>query len=298
MCTPKRAKELSDELCALRRVVTSEEALSGNERFPGPLMPDWLFRILGYRGGEGVERAEAITWPHSTETDPDSLREARSRIEELLEDHSIQFNGAGEEGLPHISQAWSVAHLDPEIRQANVETLGSIADVLCEYPHMRCEVHGGQGTSVRPQPRSPPSSSSMRSCRPTKARWTRSRCCAQACVRELVALGVPAEQLFMTALGQGGKIAVDFVPEGDMGGEMRFGTVPLRFVPTSKLGLQGWRTLHSRPTATSTRCRTVTASTAPCEHREKPSDVDQPAAPRYAAGRAKARSCPLGAAAG
>lgn len=282
VCTPKRAKELSDELCALRRVVTSEESLSGNERFPGPLMPDWLFRILGYRGGEGVERAEAITWPHSTETDPDSLREARSRIEELLEDHSIQFNGAGEEGLPHISQAWSVAHLDPEIRQANVETLSSIADVLCEYPHMRCEVHGETG-HVRSAPTALASFLELDAELPADVKSAMDSLAmlrAQACVRELVALGVPAGQLFATALGQGGKIAVDFVPEGDMGGEMRFGTVPLRFVPTSKLGLQGWRTLHL-----ALNCHfdplphRYCQHSGPCEHREKPSDVDQPAKP-------------------
>jgi hypothetical protein len=148
VCTPKRAKDLSTELTALRRVVTSEETLSGNERFPGPLMPGWLFRILGHRGGD-VERPTPISWPEVSEDDPRALREARSRIQELLEDHSIAFNGAGEDGLPHISQAWSVEHLDPATHQANMETLDGIAEILREFSHLRCaRVHVSRLPSV------------------------------------------------------------------------------------------------------------------------------------------------------
>ena len=71
-----------------------------------------------------------ISWPAVADDDPRALREARSRIQELLEDHRIEFNGAGEDGLPHVSQAWSVAHLDPATHQANVETLDGIAEIV------------------------------------------------------------------------------------------------------------------------------------------------------------------------
>ena len=51
-CTPLRARRLSEELETLRRVVTSDEALSGTGFWQGPLMPDWLFRTLCDRGPE------------------------------------------------------------------------------------------------------------------------------------------------------------------------------------------------------------------------------------------------------
>lgn len=96
----------------------------------------------------------------------------------------------------------------------------------------------------------------------------------------LVEMGVPPAQLYTTALGQGGKIAVDFIPEGDVGSELRFSTVPLRFIPTSRLGVDGWRTLHL-----AINCHfdplphKYCQHSGPCEHREKPSDVDQTTKP-------------------
>lgn len=96
----------------------------------------------------------------------------------------------------------------------------------------------------------------------------------------LIEMDVPPAQLYTTALGQGGKIAVDFIPEGDVGSELRFGTVPLRFIPTSRLGVDGWRTLHL-----AINCHfdplphKYCQHSGPCEHREKPSDVDQTSKP-------------------
>ena len=38
------------------------------------------------------------------------------------------------------AQAWNVEHTDPPTRHANLETLEGIADVLLDFPSLRCEV--------------------------------------------------------------------------------------------------------------------------------------------------------------
>ena len=113
---------------------------SAHSRFrQGPLMPDWLFRILGYREG-AIGRPAQIVWPAPVEHDPQALREAKSRIEEILEVHPIFFNGAGEDDLPSISQAWDVAHTDEATHVMNLESIRGIAEVLTDFPFLRCEV--------------------------------------------------------------------------------------------------------------------------------------------------------------
>lgn len=67
---------------------------------------------------------------------------------------------------------------------------------------------------------------------------------ARACLNSLVAHGVAPKQLYATALGQGGKIEVNFNIEGEIDGELRYAHVPIRFIPASGLELKGWRTLH------------------------------------------------------
>ena len=62
---------------------------------------------------------QELRWPEQQQLDPNALREARSRILELIE-VPIAFNGAGEEDLPSVEQAWSVHHTDALTRDANM----------------------------------------------------------------------------------------------------------------------------------------------------------------------------------
>ena len=55
------------------------------------------------------------------------------------------FNGAGEDGLPSVAQAWSVDHTDANTRQANRATLERIGRVLHDYKQLRFTVHGETG---------------------------------------------------------------------------------------------------------------------------------------------------------
>ena len=46
-------------------------------------------------------------------------RDAERRIKHFTETHDVCFNGAGEDNLPSIEQAWSIDHLDEVQRKAN-----------------------------------------------------------------------------------------------------------------------------------------------------------------------------------
>lgn len=74
-------------------------------------------------------------------------REAYGRIRKFMEENDVHFNGAGQDDLPSIAQAWSINHLDPRMRRANVDTLKGIAGILLDYPTMRCTVHGETGAA-------------------------------------------------------------------------------------------------------------------------------------------------------
>ena len=56
-------------------------------------------------------------------------KEAYARIRRYMEDHDVNFNGAGEDGLPRIEQSWSIHHTDPKVRRANEDTLKGIAGI-------------------------------------------------------------------------------------------------------------------------------------------------------------------------
>lgn len=123
------------------------------------------------------------------------------------------FNGAGEDGLPTITQAWSVRHLDETRHAANVATLQGIADILRDYPDLQCEVHGETGHA----PTAPrPLADHLRLHYHTDVQrimdyLARQR--AEACRAALVSMGVPERQLFVTHTGRGGNIKVEFVPQ-------------------------------------------------------------------------------------
>ena len=64
------------------------------------------------------------------------------------ETHDVLFNGAGEDGLPNVQQAWSIDHLDDGQRKANRATLRGIATILKDYKMIRCEVHGDRSSPL------------------------------------------------------------------------------------------------------------------------------------------------------
>ena len=78
--------------------------------------------------------------------------EARKKVEAVMEENDVFFNGAREERTQQsalgIAQAYSVHHLVPAMRGKNETTLSLIAAILNEYPDLFCEVKGttsGQG---------------------------------------------------------------------------------------------------------------------------------------------------------
>ena len=186
-----------------------------------------------------------IAWPSRKVHDPNAVRDARARIVALLE-IPLVFDGAGDEQLPSIEQAWSVDHTDAALRAQNREKLEGIAAVLREFETLRCEVHGETGLVVSAPLRladhlGRDAVTEAGECMDELARRR-----AEACKRAVVAYGVDESRLHVTATGQGGKIQVDFIPSGgDLDKKvLRFGHVPLRFVRADELGVRGWRTLH------------------------------------------------------
>ena len=227
------------------------------------LMPGWLFRIL-CDDGRAVRSDYTIcehglvkytcevcgggdggrAWEARPEDDPGALREARSRIEEILQDTEVKFNGAAEAGLPSVAQAWSIDHTDDAVAAENREIIAALAEVLCDYPALRFEVHGETGL-VQSAPEALASLLGLHPVNDVVAIMDElARRRAQACLDALVEYGVPRAQLLVTSQGQGGGVKVEFIPTGSLKPPKRFGHVPLRFVHVSELDNEGWRGLH------------------------------------------------------
>ena len=131
-----------------------------------------------------------------------------------MQTHGVHFNGAGEEELPLISQAWSIAHTDEETRRANRETIAGIAAILREYPNLNIAVHGETGSaSTAPRPLADHLRLHyMHDRHDIMEQLARLR--AQACFDALVAQGVPESQLSITYHGRSDQTKVDFLPDG------------------------------------------------------------------------------------
>ena len=260
------------------------------------LMPGWLFRIL-CDDGRAVRSDYTIcehglvkytcevcgggdggrAWEARPEDDPGALREARSRIEEILQDTEVKFNGAAEAGLPSVAQAWSIDHTDDAVAAENREIIAALAEVLCDYPALRFEVHGETGL-VQSAPEALASLLGLHPVNDVVAIMDDlARRRAQACLDALVEYGVPRAQLLVTSQGQGGGVKVEFIPTGSLKPPKRFGHVPLRFVHVSELDNEGWRGLHL-----ALNCHLDPlphphcAHAAPCCHRA-PAQCDHPA---------------------
>ena len=171
-------------------------------------------------GGGGVGTSESGGGAPSREA-----QEAAERIRALLAGRHVAFNGAGEAGLSHVPQAWSLAHTDETARSANDEIVSGVAGVLRQLPNVRCEVHGETGRA-REAPAPLARHFGLDAEKDVKEIMTMlARYRAQACVDALVAKGVPESQLFVTATGGspneataasggGGLVGVTFIPQG------------------------------------------------------------------------------------
>jgi Ca2+-binding EF-hand superfamily protein/outer membrane protein OmpA-like peptidoglycan-associated protein len=148
----------------------------------------------------------------ATDAASDDSVEAYARVQRVMKDNDVIFNGAGEAGLPTIEQAWAIKHTEPSKAASNVKTIRLIAEVLKGYPQLRCEVYGATGpASTAPAPLAAflnlDSAADVAECMDQLARRR-----AESCKAALVAAGVPETQLFATWKGLQGQLKVDFIP--------------------------------------------------------------------------------------
>lgn len=141
---------------------------------------------------------------------------ATLEVAKFMRDHDVHFDGAGEEGLLEVSQAWSIDHTDSITSTSNWDAIEGIAAILKRYRSIRCRVHGETGAAKSaPLPLARylglDAVDDVRLCMDTLARAR-----AQACVDALVAAGVPADQLYHTYQGMGGEIRVEFAPDASL----------------------------------------------------------------------------------
>ena len=151
-------------------------------------------------------------------------KEAHARISAFMQTHTVQFNGAGDEQLPHITQAWSIAHTDEAQLHANRETIAGVAAILREYPGLKITVRGETGAASS-APRHLADYFGLhykQDFQDIMDQLARRR--AQACLDALVAMGVTESQLKVAFQGCGERTKVEFVPEDadvNRGTEMR-----------------------------------------------------------------------------
>ena len=113
-----------------------------------------------------------------------------------------------------LEQAWDIEHTEEGARRHNRNAIRGIANILKDYPMLRCTVHGETGkANSAPTPLADflrlNAISDVHECMDKLARLR-----AEACLEALVEEGCPREQLTATSLGMGGRIRVDFIPEG------------------------------------------------------------------------------------
>ena len=150
----------------------------------------------------------------TSRVDDGHLEDAHRRIKAFMASHDVRFNGAGEAELESkgIAQAWSIAHLEPHIQQANLDTIKGVAAILQEYPSLHCEVHGETG-KAREAPEPLASHFGLNATEHVGTIMEKLALLrAKACLDALVAEGVPAAQLHTSSTGMGGSVHVDFVP--------------------------------------------------------------------------------------
>ena len=169
-----------------------------------------------FLGGSTTQSSDQQQQPAKspTNTQRAQTQEAYSRLRRTMESNDVRFNGAGEDRLPRIEQAWSIRHTDPGIARANEDTLKLIANILKDYPTMRCYVHGETG-AAKSAPQKLASYCNLHPVNDVKQCMdTLAENRARACLERLVAIGVDRSQLLISFEGEGGEVKVDFIPEG------------------------------------------------------------------------------------
>lgn len=68
-----------------------------------------------------------------------NLHVAMSRVRDFLKINDVHFNGAGEDDLPTVEQAWNVDHSDANVRHANRRTIEGIAAIMREFQDLVCK---------------------------------------------------------------------------------------------------------------------------------------------------------------
>ena len=163
-------------------------------------------------GASQSSSAAARSYAHADEAQRRKLaKEAYGRIRKYMDEHEVAFDGANE--VSHIEQAWSIQCRDDRRRRENQDALKTIANILLDYPTMRCYVHGETGKANHaPQALARHLGLTINDVQACMDHLARQR--ASACLEELVRLGVDRRQLLVSSQGMAGKSSVDFIPEG------------------------------------------------------------------------------------
>jgi Ca2+-binding EF-hand superfamily protein len=173
-----------------------------------------LNRILDC-GGESLASqlfARTYKYMHASEASIAAYEEATSALQSL---QTVEFNGAREMATKlsqlGVAQAWSVDHLDVEMRRRNHEVLQMVVSILRRYPELVCEVHGTTTTTRTCDP----DLAAFFHLDPAKQMKRAMDCLAReraaACVDALVARGVEARRLRVTFKGCAGAQRVYFI---------------------------------------------------------------------------------------
>ena len=151
---------------------------------------------------------DAGTWDKSQQL------EGVAKLAAFMTDHEIHFNGAGEEHLPTVTQAWSLSHTDPDKMRLNRETIAGLAAILREYTKLTIKVHGETGAAnYAPRPLAEHLGLHYTNdVQEIMDQLARRR--AQACIDALIAQSVPEEQLTISYKGRGGQTTIAFLPHG------------------------------------------------------------------------------------
>ena len=136
------------------------------------------------------------------------------RLRALMAGKTIHFAGAGEERLRAIEDSWSVDFpLDGTKKQHNHDLLDEIAKLIGHYPGVELEVRGETGRADLAPPAELARHYKLRPRQDSTAlmdHLARNR--AAACVRALVARGVPESRLKVQYRSRTGRLQTEFVP--------------------------------------------------------------------------------------
>eukprot|EP00965_Chrysotila_dentata_P097068 3208585-Pleurochrysis_carterae.AAC.1 len=148
------------------------------------------------------------------------LNEATRALRDFSASHAVEFNGAGQLGLPNAAQAWNLNHLNSAVAAANQATLDGIASIMKSYlitesSLLTLEVYG-EVAAAQIAPAQIADYYGMH--RQTQVndildRLAKAR--ANACAAALVKRGLPESKVLVTYCGHGMKSQVRFIARSD-----------------------------------------------------------------------------------